>query len=315
MRKILVRLSLVVFGLLLSAFAIEATLQLGALYIRSQGGKVGSWTNVGALGVLSLGDSNTYGLHLADRNQAYPTMLQQLWRKRFPQQSIEVINAGVPGTNSSKLRNQFPALLRTFQPDVVTIMIGANDFWTEPEPIRPLDVEQGEEPPTLWGYSRLYRLLYMLVRASQKPQVEIEFANPEGYRKNRGTVRYGDAAFDLGWTRQAGSQTVPEWRTILLENCKAITQQARAAGVIPIFITYAYQSDAYEAASDTVRQAAALTGAPLIDLKPAFPARCPEGKCPDLYYPSHHPTAKGHRLIAEALLLRLVDLAPDPNSG
>jgi lysophospholipase L1-like esterase len=314
MRKILLRVSLVVFGLFLSALAIEVILQLGTLYVRSQGTKVGSWTNPGrSLRVLALGDSNTYGLHLQDRSEAYPTTLQQLWRQRFPDRSIEVINAGVPGTNSSKLRNQLPALLRTFQPDVITIMVGVNDFWTEPEPIQPLDVEQREEPRSLWSYSRLYRLLYMLVRASQKPQVEIEFADPEGYRANRGTVRYGEAAFDLGWTRQAAG-TVPSWRAILTENCAAITQQARAAGVIPIFLTYAYQADVYEGANETVRKAAALAGAPLVDLQPVFRQQCPKGECPDLYYPTQHPTPKGHRWIATSLLERLVVMTGDVGS-
>jgi hypothetical protein len=281
---VLLRASLILLGLLLSAVAVEAILQLGALYIRSQGTAVESWTTSGALRVLSLGDSNTYGLHLKDRNQAYPMVLQQLWRQRFPRQPIEVINAGVPGTNSSKLRNQFPALLRAFNPDVVTIMIGVNDFWTEPEPIRSLDVEQSEEPFSLWRYSRLYRLLYMIVRASQQPQVEVEFANPQGYRPGRGTVRYGKEAFDLGWTQQAPTG-VRGWQAMHMENCKAIAEQARAAGATLIFLTYASQSQFYGVANMMVRKAAAVTDVPLVDLQPVFQARCPQGDCRDLYYP------------------------------
>ena len=314
MRKVLTRVSLVVFGLILSAVAVEAILQVGALYIRWQGTEIGSRTRSGALRVLSVGDSNTYGLHLPDRNQAYPMVLQQLWRKRFPGRPIEVINAGVPGTNSSKLRNQFPALLQTFHPDVVTVMIGVNDFWTEPEPIRPVNVEQSEEPFSLWHYSRLYRLLYMIVRATQQPQVEVKFANPEGYRPNRGTVHYGEKAFDLGWTRKA-SGGVTGWQQQHTENCEALVQEARAAGVPLVFLTYSSRSRAYGVASDLVRKAAAVTGAPLVDLQPVFQPLCPQGDCRDLYYPSdHHPNAKGHRLIAAALLERLADVTEDSES-
>jgi lysophospholipase L1-like esterase len=312
-RNLLVRLSLVVFGILLSALIVEAILQVGALYIRSQETESRSWVNKGALRVLSLGDSNTYGLHLDDRSTAYPMVLQSLWRKRFPNRPIEVINAGVPGTNSSKLRNQLPSLLRTFQPDVVTVMVGANDFWTEPEPIQPIQPihsEKVEEPFSPWQYSRLYRLLYMLRRASQQPDVEVEFTDPEGYRKNRGTVRYGEASFDLGWTRKAQGG-VTNWENVHRDNCKAIAKLAREAKVIPIFLTYAYPSRVYGAASATVRKAAVDTNTPLIDVQPAFEKQCPQGDCPDLYFPSQHPTVKGHWLIAEALFRKLADIKGD----
>jgi len=171
MRKAASRILLVSFGLLLSAVAIEAILQIGALYIRSQETRSDSWLHSGALRVLALGDSNTYGLHLDDRSEAYPAVLERIWRKRFPDRLIEVINAGVPGTNSSKLRNQLPSLLQAFQPDIVTIMIGANDFWTEREPIQPITGGKVEDPFSRWQYSRLYRLLYMIWRATQQPDL------------------------------------------------------------------------------------------------------------------------------------------------
>lgn len=307
MRKALSRGLLVAFGLFLSALIIEAILQIGALVVSSRQPGLGSWTDKGALRVLAVGDSNTYGLHLTDRDQAYPKVLQKMWNARFPQRPIEVINAGVPGTNSSKLRNEFPALLRTFHPDVVTIMIGVNDFWTEPEAIRPLDAENAEEPFSLWKYSRLYRLIYMIMRAADQPEVEVEFANPEEYRPNRGAVRYGEETFDLGWTRQAAG-TVPGWEERHTDNCKVLVDQARAAGASVIFLTYASPSPSYAAASLMVRKAAESTGTPLVDVQPVFQLPCPQGDCRDLYYPSQHPTAKGHRLIADVLLERLAAL-------
>jgi len=307
MRKVLARVGLVLFGLGLSAILVEAILQVGALYVRRQGDEIGSWASGGALRVLSLGDSNTYGLHLKNRKLAYPAVLESLWNRRFPEQPIEVINAGVPGTNSSKLLNEFPALLQTFQPDVVTIMIGVNDFWTEPDPIRPPDTEKPEEAFSWWSHSRLYRLFYMLIRALQQPKVEIEFADPEGYRPNRGAVRYGEEVFDLGWTHRS-SEPVADWESMLSKNCKALVDQARANGVVLILMTYAWQFDTYLAASHWVRNTAHSTGAPLLDLQPVFQPLCEREGCDDLYFPSNHPTVKGHRLIANALLLRLMSL-------
>jgi hypothetical protein len=64
----------------------------------------------------------------------------------------------------------------------------------------------------------------------------------------------------------------------------------------------------YGAASATVRRAAFETNTPLGDAEPVFQEHCPQGNCPDLYYPSRHPTSKGHWIIGEALLRKLADI-------
>src|SRR2546422_967854 len=80
---------------------------------------------------------------------------------------IEVMNLGFPGTNSSHIRNALPKLLSMFHPDVVTVMVGGNDWWTAPEPMADAPGTRARLDTFLWRVSRLYRLLYMLRRSSQ----------------------------------------------------------------------------------------------------------------------------------------------------
>jgi lysophospholipase L1-like esterase len=53
------------------------------------------------LRVLCLGDSNTYGVWL-ERSQACPQQLEAVWNQRVASPRLEVLNLGVPGTNSSR---------------------------------------------------------------------------------------------------------------------------------------------------------------------------------------------------------------------
>jgi hypothetical protein len=101
---------------------LEALLQVAALAVHLGGGPTQAAWLTGNRRVLCLGDSNTYGLYLADRAQAYPQTFEALWNERVVSPRIEVLNLGYPGTNSSRLRRDLPRMLETFAPDVVVLM-------------------------------------------------------------------------------------------------------------------------------------------------------------------------------------------------
>jgi lysophospholipase L1-like esterase len=110
---------------------VEASLQIGAVVVR--------WVYVDEPPqwmtprprVLCIGDSHTYGLWV-DREQAYPQQLEALWNEEKVRPLIEVMNLGFSGVNSGQLVRDLPRMIDAFEPDVVIILVGVNDYWTRP---------------------------------------------------------------------------------------------------------------------------------------------------------------------------------------
>ena len=77
--------------------------------------------------ILCIGDSNTYGYdprsYLGDR---YPAEVR--WTDRLG--NCDVINCGVNGMTVPRGQTRFPGLIRLNEPDVVTVMLGTNDFFS-----------------------------------------------------------------------------------------------------------------------------------------------------------------------------------------
>lgn len=70
--------------------------------------------------ILAFGDSLTYGTG-APRDQSYPTQLERSLNYR-------VVNAGIPGEVSAAGLSRLPGLIEQFQPDLIIICHGGNDF-------------------------------------------------------------------------------------------------------------------------------------------------------------------------------------------
>lgn len=86
----------------------------------------------GRLRVLTLGGSTTYGSGLT-REQAYPAALERILRKRHPNQSLEVLNAGVPWHTTMHSLLRYVSRYAEWKPDVVIVMHAFNDIFQASE--------------------------------------------------------------------------------------------------------------------------------------------------------------------------------------
>lgn len=299
------RLALAPIGLLLALLILEGGLQIGAFFLkRSKRGELPvAWVS-GNLRVLCLGDSNTYGLYLEQREkEAYPQQLEALWNARMPAPKLEVLNLGYPGTNSSRLVRDLPRLLETLRPDILILMVGVNDFWTVPFP---LDEAQATRPKAgfLARHSLAYRLYYLVRRGRLSDQIEF-VDDPEGSleRGARPKARLGDLEFDLSFAKaEPGLWGDAE---ALKRNLRRLVEQARAAETDVYLMSYPARRDFYVAANQAIGAVAFETEAPLIDLAGVFGPICPTSACPEMLYPDGHLKAAGYTIAAEEIIKRL----------
>ncbi|GAF79454.1 unnamed protein product, partial [marine sediment metagenome] len=74
--------------------------------------------------IVCLGDSTTFSLGRYE--ESYPYLLEKILNEGRPSKRIEVINAGVPGTNIYQQRLLFERLFAGTDPDMVLLMSGPN---------------------------------------------------------------------------------------------------------------------------------------------------------------------------------------------
>jgi lysophospholipase L1-like esterase len=298
--RALARLALVAASLLLVLVLLEAGLQLGARWVGHEGRGAllpGSSWWPGRTRVLCMGDSNTYGIYV-ERDEAYPQQLEALWNARHPERPIQVLNMGYPGTNSSQVRRDLPRMLRTFHPDLVIAMVGANDYWTAPVAVE----GKSASGPLDWlrRKSRVYKLFYMLARAFDRRELVVDRGaeDPE-HEQESGRAVFGEETFELGYRSEEPGKRGGSLK--LTRSLESLARQGRDAGTPLVLMTYPSHEHLYGSANNVIRAAAGAGRVPVVDLEAAFRARCPEPPCPELFFSDGHPTAAGYRVVAEEL--------------
>lgn len=293
-REWLGRIGLIGLGLAVTLVGIELALQLGALVVRFTHESRGAARDPGRFRVVCLGDSNTYGLHL-EPHESYPAQLERELAALRPEQPVEVLNLGLPGLNSSRLLREFPELLESLAPNLVIIMVGVNDLWTDPV------AESSARATTLRDFltrhSRVVRL-FRLLRARGRADVEVAIVQGAPFERADQWVRVGDRDFDFGFQRGSVNMFLAEQQ--LSRNLLKLRDLSLASGARALFMTYPGRYELYGRANRAIRLAADA-GLPLLDLKEIFRDPCPLEKCPELLFEDQHPNAKGYRLVARQI--------------
>ena len=227
----------------------------------------------GTLRVVCLGDSCTFGLGTPplDYAQTYPAVLEGLLAAALGR-PVEVLNFGCPGYTSWQGRQLLRVKAMSYRPDFVTAYFGINDGF---EAIGRGDAQQ-QPAPEISGrlvpvqqfvqHSSLYLLLTRGVTFARR-----------------------QAAFTEGRPRVS----FDEFR----ENARAMRDMGAGRGFQMLFIPAHFIDDAGGLSVEEISRVD-----PSIPLTAAF---ADSGLMPgELFYPEPdrvHPTAAGHRIIAEVL--------------
>ncbi len=297
--------------MLAGLLVLEVLLRLGALAVHLVPSRAATAVDSGRRQrLLAIGDSNTWGLWV-EAEDAYPKQVEFLWNQDPGRLPLEVVNLGYPGMNSSGVLKRLPQFLRMLRPDIVTVMIGVNDYWTAPE-----DAEGDwwtRVDSRLWQWSRLYRAAAMVGRGLVVPEV---VAPRDGFGRPAGPLTLGVGGETIDMPKYRVEQ-VRGWFQRLETNLEAIVEVVRRSGARLVFLTYpsgAPLSSVYGEANRALRESAAKLDVPLVEIAPRMTPRCPETPCKELLK-DNHPTKRGHRraarIIVEALRAALGDTRSD----
>ncbi len=172
------RIATVAVGIFLCLIVLEVSLRaVGFVYSRlseSDKGKGGSDRTT----VLCVGDSVTFGIG-ATKEFSYPAQLQNLLDQSTTgsNEKYNVINRGWPGQNTARLLTRLEKYLQEFKPDIVTILIGAQNqanFFGYRQYIR----ESHNKKSNFWrslhdslDTIRIYKLFRLLIRDIENVQI------------------------------------------------------------------------------------------------------------------------------------------------
>lgn len=298
-------------GVGLALVAIELTLQIGSLFAAPRG--AGRDPHAGRRTILTLGDSHTYGIRCAEE-ESYPGRLQALLDRRAPG-VWEVINLGLPGTNSSQLVLRFPVWNERHRPTMSIVLVGINNLWN----LRGTDEAPTPARRRRSGGLRIVRL-FRLLRAGapsppprrSRPQIT-RVLNPD-----RNVIRHLES--ETGEVLiEHQVRPPPEWldlsasAALLRRDLERLRALHDAAGVELVLLTYTPPSTAYETLNEEMRRFARRHGLRLVDAGPRFRELLGSGASRSDYFLSEtddHPNAEGYAEIARLVADLLEPRAP-----
>lgn len=297
------RIGLALIALLSFLLSSELLLQALSLAARAGVGWRARESEAGAIKILAVGDSHTYGAPLP-REDAYPAQLERRLADELPDRRVQVLNRGVPGVNSAFVVKHLEQLIALHDPDLVIVWVGTNNRWNV------LDAEG-------WGgsgpFERLHRALlhvklYRLARVLQSSLADSEdaVAVMDPY------LGYTVDGSPVVQRRREGRLAPGEHAAGLALDLERIAGTARSLGRPVIFVTYPLASQ--NTASDTIASTGARLGVPVVDTRLSFAHARAEGeRTGDLIVMAAgpHPTRRLYAYVVEDMLPRVIEALPE----
>ena len=222
------RVGIVLLSIITPLIVIEAILQITHAALASRPARWGI-TDPEAPVILCFGDSHTYGFGVSPE-KAYPAQLEQKLRNRG--YSVNVVNLGAPGMNTSEIRRRAPQWMTQYKPVAVIMLAGINNGWNVKDADWS-DTSDGLEVPLkkrtiVWLQTniRIVRGVSLLVHRMNPKRPE------EIVRDRQG--RIVEHEWEEAWDTKDGTiSTTRGWRDF-----QVVIHQAKGSGVIPHLMTY-----------------------------------------------------------------------------
>ena len=240
----------------------------------------------GAIRIVSLGDSRTFGWGLSDE-ETYSAVLSTSLQKRLGDRpKIEVINAGVNAWSLPQMYAYFRHDALAYKPDYVVIADG--NGWTQ--------FVEGADPTFVRKFMWSVRLKNLLRRFALYHYV-IEVKLEDVYQKYREKFIPIDPHNDPLYKEQ--QQSDPD--RVFREAIEGLCRLALAEGVTPVLLYLPTRVELGQEPSAVYKAKAAIAHAfniPFVDLTPFLKDR---GKALYLDADPVHLDVTGNKIIAEAL--------------
>lgn len=265
---------------------------------------------LGFVRIACLGDSVTYGTGV-DHKDTLPKQLERQLNERFPEQPIEVMNAGIYATNTTQQVAWYRHGIQRFKPDLVLLIATLPDASGLNIPARPVEQEVpqarwvkrlgltsglwGEEEAkalapqyqrTLWlrRHSRLIDLVAHRVHGALTTPV---------HRLN----------YKLDWAEGSPGRKAVADSLWLLKQVTDFEQQRLVVAMYPTLDTLDAQRYPYLEEIEILGGICQSAGIEFIDLLPALVGQ--DGPAMQVHIHDRHPNATAHGLVARYLVERL----------
>ncbi len=159
-RLIRERLAALACGIVVAFILLEVLLRLGgwAFHAQHQRRAVRAMQREGSIDILCIGESTT----AMGGDGSYPAQLERILNERSGSSTFRVVNGGVPGVDSSVLIARLDEALRSYEPDIVVAMMGANDDHNSRTGALPLDELPAAQRTGLPYSLKTYKLVRQL---------------------------------------------------------------------------------------------------------------------------------------------------------
>jgi len=142
--------------------------------------------------ILSLGESTTYG-HGVDRTSNYSALLEKELNKDTGDQEYKVLNLGWSGASSAQILQCFKDALKEYDPEIVLVCMGHNDFFIELNPegmglekVHPFFIEDEIIKPKMKKKILIWQILknyYLIIKKLKKRRRAIVSMRLPGFKK------------------------------------------------------------------------------------------------------------------------------------